>query len=44
MALDFVKTAAMIILFGFFWRLLTGRLAASGDDAGRLASAMAFIY
>jgi hypothetical protein len=44
MALDFTKTAAMIILFGFLWRLLTARLAATGDEAGRLASAMSFIY
>jgi len=44
MALDFAKTAAMIVLFGLIWRTLTARFAASGSEAGRLASAMAYLY
>ncbi len=44
MAIDFVKTAAMIVIFGFLWNLLKARTALSGDEPGRLASAMAFIY
>lgn len=39
MAVDFVKTAAMIIIFGFIWRLLTARLADK-----RVGEAMAFVY
>lgn len=44
MALDFLKTAAMLIIFGALWRFTTAKLAASGGEAGRLASSMAFIY
>jgi hypothetical protein len=39
MAVDFIKTAAMIIIFGFLWRLLTARYAQS-----RVGEAMAFVY
>lgn len=39
MALDFVKTAAMVIIFAFLWRFASARLA--GTKAGQ---AMAFIF
>lgn len=39
MAVDFLKTAAMIILFGFLWRYLSARM--SGTPTG---AAMSFIY
>lgn len=43
MALDFLKTSAQIIIFFFIWNFIKTRLAGSGDQAGRAASAMAFI-
>ena len=39
MAIDFLKTAAMIILFGFLWRL-----AATHTAGTRIGGAMSFIY
>jgi len=39
MAIDFAKTAAMIVIFGFIWRYLSARYAGS-----TVGGAMAFIY
>jgi hypothetical protein len=39
MAMDFVKTAAAIVIFGFLWRYLSARQAGT-----RVGAAMAFIY
>lgn len=39
MAVDFVKTAAMVIIFGFIWRLLSARAAGT-----KVGGAMAFVY
>jgi hypothetical protein len=39
MAMDFVKTAAVIVIFGFLWRYLAARQAGS-----KVGAAMSFIY
>jgi len=39
MAIDFAKTAAMVIIFGFIWRYLSARYA--GTTVG---GAMSFVY
>jgi hypothetical protein len=39
MAVDFLKTAAMILIFGFLWRFVAARNAGT-----RLGGAMSFIY
>jgi hypothetical protein len=40
-ALDFMVVACYIIIFGFFWRFVSARLAANDSPVGK---AMAWIY
>lgn len=42
MGIEFVKTAAMIVIFGLAWNLARTKLAESGND--RVVGAMSFIY
>jgi hypothetical protein len=39
MALDFLKTAAMLIIFGFLWRYVSAR-----QSGTRVGAAMSFVY
>ena len=39
MALDFAKTAAFLIIFGFIWHFLSARLAGT-----KVGQGMAFIW
>lgn len=39
MTVDFVHVAAFIILFGFFWRLMSMKFAGT-----KVGAAMAFVY